>query len=455
MAPPELGSILHRKLTKKSVTPGILLCLALFCAFGSAAQAPAPGTPPAARAETPGQRVSSAVVPPDVPPAYQDLYSMLEEKIAGFAGKIPSQENTASAAVNFGGELLTANAHRGVQLLLPKTREGVRVELDRLRALGAKSVTVAVGFPILYRPFLEWNGDPGDYQGLVDFYKQLAADVRSRGMQLVVESGALFPGSYSVGSGFKLAEYYGTLSNQEYIAGRAEMAATIAREIRPDLLVVGSEPDTEAKISSKAFLGTPNGFALLVAKIVTRVRAEGGRGIPIGAGVGVWKQDGEEYIRSVVRAAPKLDFVDLHVYPVNGNSLDNLIRFTDVTESLGKRTAICEAWLLKERDGEFGKLDAVFDAGVFARDAFSFWAPLDQKFLDALVRFARWKEVLLLSPYWTRYFHAYLQYDEVRKLTPTQITARANAAAAAAMLQNQFSEAGEAYRRAISEMTTP
>jgi hypothetical protein len=392
---------------------------------------------------------------PIVPLAYQDLYSTLGEKIAAFTGRIPPEENTVSAAVNFGGELLSANAHRGVQLLAPKTRSGVGVELDRLQALGAKSVTVAVAFPILYRPFLEWNGDAADYQGFVDFYKQLAADVRSRGMQLVIESGALFPGSYSAGSGFKLVEYYGTLSNQEYIAGRAEMAATIAREIRPDLLVVGSEPDTEARISNKEFVGTANGFALLIAKIVTRVRAAGGRGIPVGAGVGTWKQDGEEYIRSVARAAPKLDFVDLHVYPVNDDSLDNLIRFTNVAQSLGKGVTICEAWLLKERDTEFGKLDAVFDAGVFSRDAFSFWAPLDQKFLDAMVQFARWKKIVLLSPYWTRYFHAYLEYDEARKLTSVQVTARANAAAAAAMVKGDFSETGKAYQRAISGAARP
>jgi len=375
---------------------------------------------------------------------------MMEEKIAAFQSKVPAEGNAADTSVNFGGELLSANAHRGVQLLLPKTRAGVSLELDRMRALGAKSVTVAVGFPILYKPFLEWNGDAGDYQGLLDFYKQLAADVRTRGMKLVIESGTLFPGVYSAGSGFKLADYYGTLTNQEYIAGRAEMAATIAQQIHPDYLVVGSEPDTEAKLTKRTSLSTPNGFALLIAKIVTRVRAAGVRDIPIGAGVGTWTPDGEAYIRSMVRAAPALDFVDLHVYPVNAGFLDNLIQFTDVAQSLGKKVAICEAWLQKERDSEFAKLDARFDPTVYSRDAFSFWAPLDQKFLKAIVDFCRWKKVLVLSPYWTRYFNAYLEYDDVKRLTPAQVIARANAAAAAAMMKNQFSETGRFYQRAIS-----
>lgn len=387
---------------------------------------------------------------PAVPPAYQDLYSLMEQKIAAFEAQIPSHGDTADFAPAFGGELLTANAHRGVQLLAPRTRAGINLELDRMQALGAKSVTVAVGFPVLYRPFLEWNGDAGDYQGFLDFYKQLAADVRSRGMKLVIEGGALFPRVYSVSSGFKLADYYATLTNQQYVAGRAEMAATIAREIRPDYLVVGSEPDTEAKGTRKPFLSTPNGFALLIAKIVTRVRAAGVRDIPLGAGVGTWKQDGEATIRSLVRAAPGLDFVDLHVYPVNAEFLDKLIQFTDLAQSLGKKVAICEAWLQKERDSEFAKLDAAFDPTIFSRDAFSFWAPLDQRFLKAMVEFARWKKVVLLSPYWTRYLHAYLEYDEVKKLAPAQITARANAAAAAAMLKNVFSETGQFYQRAIS-----
>ncbi len=68
-----------------------------------------------------------------------------------------------------------------------------------------------------------------------------------------------------------------------------------------------------------------------------------------------------------------IDFVDLHVYPVNGDMLNRLITYTDQANACGKPVAISEARLQKQRDSEFAKIDAAFDNAIYARDTFSFW----------------------------------------------------------------------------------
>ena len=78
------------------------------------------------------------------------------------------------------------------------------------------------------------------------------------------------------------------------------------------------------------------------------------------------------------------------------------------------------------------------DCTVWARDAFSFWAPLDQQFLNALSNSSYWKQTLFFSPFWTKYFYAYLDYNQVSGETSQQIHTQLDEAALAAMNNNQF-----------------
>jgi len=74
---------------------------------------------------------------------------------------------------------MAANANRGRQLLTAGASTGAQLELASLQALGVHTVTVAIGFPILYQPFLTWNGGLTDYQGFLSFYKQLAVNIHA------------------------------------------------------------------------------------------------------------------------------------------------------------------------------------------------------------------------------------------------------------------------------------
>lgn len=386
-----------------------------------------------------------------VPADFQDLYAELDTQLTAFDRRITSAWNGSTYPTDMGAELLTANGNRGSQLLQPNTRLGVVAELDALRALGARSIVVAVQYPLLNRTFLESVNRGSDYDGYLSFFKFVAEEARRRNMRLVVESGPVFPGVFSAGSGLDVVRHYASVTDAQYIQARAAMAGVIAAEIQPDYLQVGAEPDTEAEITGRSGLRTSSVYASFVAAAKAQVQAASVPHVKFGAGVGTWIQNGREFIDAYVRAG--VDFIDLHVYPVNRNYLDNTIAYADQALAAGKEVIVAEAWLLKLRDRELGTTSPAADPGTFARDAWSFWAPLDQKFIAVFTRFCHWKQVQVFSAYWSRYLHAYLDYQTNRDKPPAQLINDASAAAAAAIIAGQSSSTGQAFRTEISAGT--
>jgi uncharacterized protein (TIGR03437 family) len=384
-----------------------------------------------------------------VPAQYQDLYSMLDRQISAFEAQISARWDGSMPPVDFSGELVTANGGRGLQLTDPRQMQGVLLELERLRSLGVRAVSITIGFPLLHRPFHVWNGNADNYDKLAAFYRDLAGNVRQRGLRLVIKSGLLFPGFYSAGSGLDVGRYYSSLSADQYIAARAAMAGEVARLMQPDYILLGAEPDVEAELANKSAIATVAGYQGLMSRAISAVRESGtGDRILLGAGVGTWEPNGIAYINAL--AGTGLDFIDLHIYPVNGRALDNAIAFAEEARRRGKPVAISEAWLLKQRDSEFSVINVANNPVIFARDAFSFWEPLDSRFLAALARFAYWQEALMISPFWTRYFYAYLNYADVSALPPDQIIARQLEQTVAALVSNSFTPSGLQYQRFVT-----
>jgi uncharacterized protein (TIGR03437 family) len=141
----------------------------------------------------------------------------------------------------------------------------------------------------------------------------------------------------------------------------------------------------------------------------------------------------------------------MHVYPVNfGTYLPALITYADLAQQAGKPVAISEAWLLKESDSEILNQNSstaiANNSVIFARDPFSFWAPLDQAFLQALSDFANWKGLIYVSPFWTQYFATYLDYNAVASLPPATVTSMETQAAEAALMANQQTATAASYR---------
>ena len=393
-------------------------------------------------------RVASAQTAPPVPAEFQDLAPFLGQKLDAFEAKLQALEGGVPYPVTWTAELLSANGNRGRALLQPSTLPVVRIELDRLKSLGVQAVTVAIPFPVLFQPFLAWNGDPEDFQPLVSFFVQVAAEVRARGMKLAVESGAMFPGIYSAGSGMDAAGYYATLDGSRFVAGRSAVIGTIVSQVRPDVINVGSEPDTEVKLTNQAFLGTPAGWAQAMRTFVDDLARAGLTGVPVVAGTGTWKYGAAAFVTELCKIQG-LWGIDLHLYPVNADYLDLAISLAGQARAAGKRVTMLECWLQKERDSELGVLQAAMDPALFARDAWSFWAPLDQRFLTLAARYAAAMPLDYLSPFWSRYFFSYLDYDRVALSVPPpsaeEVIALATAAHARALVDGETTSTGRAF----------
>jgi len=374
-----------------------------------------------------------------VPRELQGIYTELDAHITRFDAVVGSRWNGRRSPVVFSTELLPANGHVGAGLVRPQQMDVVKLTLDRLQSLGVRAVTVQISFPMLYRPFFRSDEE---YAAYLNFYRRLATEVRSRDLKLIAKTQALF--SKGGWTDLDVARFYRGLTLDQYVQGRAQVALTIARELRPDFLSVVMEPDTEADQTGLP-MNTPANSVRVVRAILAHLKEAGISGIQVGAGTGTWHPQYEAFTRAY--AAAGVDYIDLHVYPVNRDFLDRAFTMARIARQAGKRVAMSEAWLYKAGSVDLTKGFSAVD--IFGRDAFSFWEPLDQKFLEVMVRFAHAERLLFFSPFWTKYFHAYVDYAAAKSLSPAQLVAFSTQAAGKALVAGEFTETGLTYKSLI------
>ncbi|MGD0870561.1 MAG: hypothetical protein ABSB88_13470 [Bryobacteraceae bacterium] len=391
--------------------------------------------------------VANAQIPPAV---YLDLYSQLQHELTVFDAALASKWNGSKPPVDFCAELRAPGAYSVLASLGENTPAVVQAEIQSLQALGVTTVSVDISFPVLYQPFFTYNGDPGDYQKYLTFYEQVAADIRAAGLRLVVQTGPLYTGVLTQNSGFNVAAYYQTLTSSQYITARTHQIITIAQQIQPDYLVVAGEPDNEASMTGQPTLATSAGFTAMVDTFLTQLDDAGLTGTYVGAGIGTWLAGGSAFIKALV-ANPRLNFIDLHVYPINAGLLDTTVTLIDQAAAAGKPVAITSAWLEKRRDSEYPAPNIAADPNIFGRDPFSFWAPLDQQFLTELAKIAWWKQLALVSAYWSDYFHAYLPYNAAyAALSYNPLRDDEIQAFSTAIQNNQYTSTGVAWQNLIA-----
>jgi fibronectin type 3 domain-containing protein len=360
--------------------------------------------------------------------------------IAAFDGIVRGSWNGAPAPVVFCTQLSSANSHLGSELLSPTHYSSVLLELDGLKALGVRGISLSVNYPLLHPSFY---ADQAQYQQYLEFYRKVANDVRTRGLKLVVESRIIL-GQDGPG-GVPVQQFYDSLTIEQYQTGRMETVRTIALEMRPDYISVITEPDTEAWNLGKPEVGTVSGSTALLQAILNGVRGSGVQGVALGAGVGTWQLDYLSYIQSF--AATSVDYIDIHVYPVNKEFLTRAIQIADTARSYGKKVTMSEAWLHKIRDSELWRQAPLV---TYARDVFSFWAPLDIQFLETLVRFSHFKQLDFMTAFFGAYFRAQLTYDDSTKnLSPMALNLKVGTASYQNMTAGIYTSIGLAYEAAI------
>jgi hypothetical protein len=161
----------------------------------------------------------------------------------------------------------------------------------------------------------------------------------------------------------------------------------------------------------------------------------------VGAGSGTWLN--EAYVQSLA-ANSTLDFIAIHVYPILGPTLQRIFTFSDIAKQNGKRVVMDEAWLYKV--GTLQSQSLASNVDVFRNEVFSYWSPLDQEFLAAMVNSAKVGGIDYVSPFWSMQFFGYVDYNsDTAALSYQDLAAALGKVASQNILNDQFSSTGLFY----------
>jgi hypothetical protein len=368
--------------------------------------------------------------PVTVPPEYRALVSQIDRTLRPLERQYQKAARSGRRPV-YAAELLPANGNRGDQLLDLNSLQGTRVWLTRFAQLGIRGVVLAVPHPLLMRSY------PGSSMYL-SFYRNVINEARGRGMTVEIESSVVF-----ANSPFSSVRWdYSKSSVEQLMRDRREMIGTIVRELAPDYLDIGAEPDTEARLTGKRELNDPARYAQYLAGILSGLDR---RKTKIGAGVGAWSSP--DFVSREVFLP--LDFIALHLYPVSAQTFADAAEVCRIAKQAHKEVIIDEAWLYKAMPGEV--TDIASNARVFARDVFSFWAPLDQRYLRLVSDFARAQHISFVSPFWSTYFFSYIDYDAgAAQLPYSDLMRDVNSGATRAVMDTRFTDTGVFYHDLIA-----
>ena len=406
---------------------------------------------------------------PPVPPIFQDLYATLHSDLRAFNTTLNGLWNGSKYPVVFGANLQNADSNVGPSLVTSTYFPGALLELQALKATGVQGILVPVEFPILYPPYFDYLAtQPGfqgvTYQQFVSFYQQVAQNVRAAGLKLIVEDNVLLSNDVSAGWAPAIGSYYATLNWTQFEAARAQNALTIVQTMQPDYLVVLEQPDSQAQQTGQTNVGTVSGAVSLVNTILATLEPVRG-GLQVGAGVESFLGGFQGFVQAFSGVncsasqpcvtAPGLDFIDMHIYPVNvlgppsnQNFLENALTIASIAAGAGKPVAMTEAWMWKLRNSEWGVLTA---DQIRARDPFSFWSPLDDYFLQTMESLANYTKMLFMAPENPNYLFAYLTYGtSTKNLTPGQILSQESAAASQANQAAVYSSTGLDYYHTLN-----
>ncbi len=380
---------------------------------------------------------------PGVPSTYQDLYNTLNSDLGAFNTTLGGLWNGAPYPVLWTAALTNADANSGPQMVNSGYMIGVQNQLQELKAMGVKAVMVQCGFPMLYQPFFS---SQTQYQQFVNFYSQVAANVRAQGLKLIVENDMLL--TNHVQAGWNVAPFYATLNWTQYQAARAQTAVVIAQTMKPDYMVVVEEPDTEAIMTGQTQANTVSGSTGMLSQILTAVHNSGVSGIKYGAGAGTWLNNFQQFFQGYV--AQPVDFIDFHIYTINhltySDFLANALTIYNIAASAGKPVTMTESWLWKTRDNEVGVLSpSVIDG----RNAYSFWAPLDTYFIQTMEKMANYMKMQFYTAFNSYYMFAYQDYNSILNWSPAQILTQEAHLVATANMQAQYSTTGTSYYSSI------
>lgn len=366
---------------------------------------------------------------PEIPAEWKALYQELSAELKAFEDMVKKSWDGSRSQVTIAVELAYANGNAGEWLLSEQAWQYNLVLLDRLQEMGVKGVVIAAKFPLLEPDF------PRSVEYL-EFFKEITAECRRRGLKVLVEGGAVFSGTpYS-----PVKVDWSKYSAEAFVKGLQNELLLIAKEVKPDYLNLTNEPLTQQWLTG--FYISPAVWNSFVADTVRKI--DRSSGVLIGAGIGTWEP--AEYIEGFFQI-PGLDYIDLHIYPMHKNAfyIQRGLEYAQRAKSAGKRLTVSESWLWKAMPEELGA-EGLGDEKIMNRDAYSFWEPLDIWFIRNMIDLADATGMDFVSFFWTRNFFAYLEYGPATKnLSTIEINRALNQAGLRNVLIGELNSLGKDF----------
>jgi hypothetical protein len=421
-------------LARATALSALVVVLVVGCSGGAPSSAPqgsTPGYSVSAALATSGSSPAAATASPDpVPAEYQPLYDQLSTELQDLQGRASAHTGSPTSPPVFGAELLGANGNIGAALLKSTTLSGIGITLDRMEQMGVRGVTVDVAFPLLTSTF-------PDHAAYLTFYEQVAAAVKAHNMILSVEENPVFARTqYS-----SVTPDYSGMTIASYAAAQREQAQLIVDNLQPAYLSILDEPDTFSGNLHLSLDSAPSAVAVVKSELTGLRRGT----TKIGAGTGTWS---DPAIDQALAAQTSIDYLSVHVYPIDHTSVDNLDQVSTISIQTGKPIVLDETWLYKSEGP--GLVSAAAASQAFQLDTFGFFEPLDQRFLAAMTAYARNHGFLYVSPFWSGQFFGYLHWTPALDVAGySALKQQANQSQSPNIVANRLSALGSSYEAEI------
>ena len=377
-----------------------------------------------------------------IPAQYQSQYSSVQNLLNQFnasLGPAPSSSNSFTYAT----ELLPANGNQGPALFDANNLNGVEKNLQALKAMGVKGVTIAVGYPLLDPTF------PNSTQYL-QYFKTVVSMCHQDGFTVDIESQVLFSNTvYS-----PLTFNWSALPYSQYVINHIAQDNLICSQIKPDILEIGVEADTEASLTGYSQLNTPSGWSSYINQLLNGIDKNGTK---LAAGAGDWLKNTTQWVDGFVDN-PNLDFISTHSYPIVSPFLSNLLSLGQYAKDHGKRIVFDEEWCTKILQPVNGGGGGEYGGPVATQqDAFSYWIPIDIQYQQLMAKFCQIYPCEYLSPFdGNYYFFAYLTWTpQLDNQTFFQLHSTLNPIITQDMANFTISPTGAAYATLALGLTSP
>ena len=331
----------------------------------------------------------------EIPTQFKSLYQEIEKSIDNASRIFSFVKNNQNTL--FAPELFLA----GSNLFKPKSQswKDLLSTIDAFKSMKMNAVSVVIASPDL---------TIGDSVSIINFYQQLVKEIHSRNMKIYVEyfdNPPFSPHAHKVWQDTPEGR-------KDFLSMKEKEVSIIYHKIRPDFLSIITEPSIMMRWTHLNFSASE--LAKWVGEVTTHLKSSGEISKTLlGAGAGTWEP--ADFVINFVNQK-SLDYIDIHMYALKASVYDNAVRFDSLVHQIRKLRShmminIGETWLFKHDPKE--PLTTAAHNEAFFRDNFSFWSPLDQKYMKLIIRIAQNENVTVVVPYFSQYFFTYYNFGDV------------------------------------------